>query len=84
MSTTVANKEDLALARLMQHTAAVRKHWPSVVYCKTALAGEDKWSFLEAWQELPRAAQIALWMAPKYGGIWTTAERGKMREFWAP
>lgn len=80
---TTTAKEDLALARLMQHTEAVRTHWISVVYCKTALADEDKWSFLEAWQELPRKAQIALWMAPKYGGIWTTAERNKMREYWA-
>ena len=80
MSTTV--KEDQTLARLLKHMQAVRDNWPSVVYMKDGLARDDPYTFLEAWEEMDRDTQIALWAAPKYGGVWTTAERKLMREFW--
>lgn len=48
---------------------------------KEALAEDDALKFAEAWKELDKDTQIALWVAPKKGGIWTTKERAQMREY---
>ena len=82
MGLTLTDRQDVELSRLLAHMSAVREHWPSIVWCKDALARDDKWAFLEAWQELSHEVQVALWVAPSKGGVWTTAERKQMREWW--
>ena len=79
---TLEAKEDLTLARLLSHMKAVRERWASVVYMKESLRLDDDLMFLEAWHELDKETQIALWHAPKYGGVWTTIERTQMRKMW--
>ena len=81
MSFVLSTKEDATMARLLEHSAAVRANWASVVYMKEALRLEDSLMFREAWEELDRETQVVLWVAPSKGGIWTTAERTQMREF---
>lgn len=81
MSLVLSTKEDATLARLLAHSQAVRDNWHSVVYMKEALAEEDSLKFREAWDELSREDQVALWVAPSRGGIWTTAERTQMRGY---
>ena len=65
--------------RLLRHMAAVREHWASVNWIKEGLRDNDLPKAAEAWLELPRDVQIALWVAPRFGGIWTTRERETMR-----
>ncbi len=65
--------------RLLRHMAAVRDNWESVNWIKTGLAHDDSGMVREAWGELDTETQIALWVAPKYGGVWTTEEREKIR-----
>lgn len=79
------------LARLLVHMRAVRDHWPTIVYLKEALMRDDSLMFMEAWldfgcgddREKLHAIHQALYVAPTKGGIWTTAERAKMREWGA-
>ena len=81
MSLVLSTKEDATLARLLSHMEVVRARWASIVYMKDALAEEDSLKFKEAWDELPREEQIALWVAPSKGAVWTTNERKRMREY---
>lgn len=83
MSFTFSTKEDATLARLLAHMQAVREHWASIVYLKEALVIEDDLMFREAWDELGHEVQKILWVAPLYGGVWTTAERILMRKWGA-
>lgn len=83
MSTTVSNKEDATLSRLLSHMKAVREHWPHVVEIKRALSTDDGCYFNQLWDELSKEAQIALYISPTGGGLWTTREREKMRKFWS-
>lgn len=83
MSLVVADKQDAELSRLLAHMAAVRDNWPSIVWCKDALAKDEKWAFLEVWQEMSHETHRALWVATTKGGIWTVEERKRMREFGA-
>ena len=73
-------QEDRTLARLVTHMAAVRDNWLSVAAIKAGLASGDDFQVIEAWQELDDAVRVALWVAPRYGGVLTTAERAKLRE----
>ena len=68
-------------ARYLAHSAAVRDYWHSIVWLKAALDRDDEWAFKEVWQELGHEIQSVLWHAPTKGGIWTTPERTKMREW---
>lgn len=83
MSLVLSSKEDAVLSRLLAHMQAVREHWATVVYLKEALRLDDSLMFREAWDELGHDVQRKLWTAPKYGGVWETAERAKMREWGA-
>ena len=66
--------------RLLRHMAAVRDNWDSVVWIKQGLRDGDLGMASEAWGELDNQTKIALWVAPKFGGVWTTREREMMRE----
>lgn len=81
MSTIVNSKEDQTLARLLSHMAVVRAEWESVAWMKRALKDDDSLAFLEVWMDLGHDLQRRLWHAPSKGGIWTTQERKKIREW---
>lgn len=74
-------KEDRELIRLRSHLAAVRENWKTVAYLKEALEKDDKFMFLDEWVALGHQVQVALWVAPSKGGIFTTSERTKIREW---
>lgn len=69
------NGQILALLRM---TEALRDNsvYASVYFIKEHMVLENGLSAAsEAWQELTEAEQTALWIAPSYGGIFTTEER---------
>jgi len=70
---------DAQQARLLKHMAAVREHWESVHWIKRGLRDQDLAMAAEAWVELDNEVQIALWIAPSFGGVWTKQEREAMR-----
>ena len=72
---TLTVQEDRTLLRLFRHMAAVRNHWSSVVAIKEGLRDGDDFKVIECWTELNAETRTALWVAPKSGGVWTTAER---------
>lgn len=81
MGTRLTNSEDVLLVRQLRHMKALREHWDSVAYMKQALKDGDGLKFAEAWSELDNATKTALWIATDKGGIWTTDERKRMREY---
>lgn len=54
---------------------AAEQYAASVAAIKEAIAKEDYYSAMEAWDEVPQAAQQDLWLAPTKGGVFTTVER---------
>ena len=52
---------------------------PIMLHCvyviKGSISADELDSGKEAWLELSEAEQTALWVAPKFGGIFTTEER---------
>lgn len=72
--------------RLLQHNAAVRDCIPIIAAVKEHIAAQDMDRAAEAWSELSRKEERALWMAPSKGGVWTTEEAAavKSAEFTAP
>ena len=89
IATWVQHGNDQAL---LDHVAAVREHWESIVVIKEsltvaenyALADKDNWTYLEsaleAWRELGEDVMKVLWRAPSKGGIFTTLERKLLDE----
>ena len=47
----------------------------SVFQIKSGISQGDMLLAAESWDELSEAEQTALWVAPKFGGIFTTEER---------
>ena len=47
---------------------------------KCAIAREDYDEAIAMWQDFTEEEQIALWVAPKFGGIFTTHERKIIKE----
>lgn len=60
---------------LLIHNEYVRKEIESIVYIKEMIKLEKIDAAKEAFNELSREAQLALWIAPSKGGIFTTKER---------
>lgn len=71
-------KELEQVSRLKAHNEAVRDNLPSILAIKESLSHNDYSSAYEAWRELGRDVQGALWIAPTKGGIFTTSEREQM------
>ena len=74
--------------KLLEHVAAVREHWESIVFIKHELGIPDDEASrsqclsaaLEAWREVGEEAMRILWRAPSKGGIFTTLERKLLDE----
>lgn len=76
----IAEQVNEQVARLMAHNTAVREHWETVAYMKTAFHNQDALAFAEAWLELESdEVKEALYLAPTKGGVFTTEERAYLR-----
>lgn len=73
--------DEKAVRRKQVHDTAFAKHWRSVVAIKSLLETDDPdmYSVAEAWNEIPQDDQLALWLAPTKGGVFTTAERSAIK-----
>lgn len=76
------NEEEKAYKRKQEHDAALGRWYRTVEYIKTALEASepDAHGIRQAWDEVPSDDQIALWLAPTKGGVFTTEERKRLRE----
>jgi len=50
-----------------------------VAEIKTALNEERDWDALGLWEQLTDDERITLWVAPTYGGLFTTSERKRLK-----
>jgi hypothetical protein len=72
---------DAQVVRLLAMTEVLRDptNLAQVVAIKELLMDDDDQAALGYWSEFTEAEQIALWVAPTYGGIFTTDERKKLK-----
>lgn len=73
--------EEKAFKRQQEHDAALGRHYISVQLIKEQLAQDDPdfHAVAEMWGEIPQSDQMALWLAPTKGGVFTTAERNAIK-----
>lgn len=73
--------EEKAHKRQQQHDAALGRWYKSVDFIKQELEKEepDMYTIAEAWGEIPQHDQMALWLAPTKGGVFSTAERDAIK-----
>jgi len=83
----IASADELATAIGQQSTAEhidymalVREHWDTIEFVKTQLATNEVDAAREAFKELEKETQMALWKAPTKGGVFTTLERDKLKQ----
>jgi hypothetical protein len=68
--------------RLLRLTELLRRdEWilETIAAMKRSIAEECYQDALVYWADFTEAEQMTLWMAPKFGGIWTTEERKALR-----
>jgi len=79
MKVSDLNGKDVEISRLKRHGAAVRENLKSIWDIKDAIGLTD-WDWLaQLWDELEHEDKIALWVAPRDGGIFTTEERKALK-----
>jgi len=61
--------------RYSRYGKALDEHFTSIAAIKSYLADGQGDAALEAWMEIPQEDQENLWIAPTYGGVFTTEER---------
>ncbi len=66
--------------KLLKHNAVLADWLASVDVIKIAIQQQDYSTAAEAIGEMGHEVFTSLWVAPSYGGIWTTAEREAMKE----
>ncbi len=73
--------EEKAFKRQQTHDAALGRHYISVQLIEEQLAESDPdlHAVAELWGEIPQDDQMALWLAPTKGGVFTTAERNTIK-----
>jgi len=73
------SEEEKLHKRKQQHDAALGRHYRSVDEIKAAINVEegepDLMYVAQLWGEIPQDDQMALWLAPTKGGVFTTHER---------
>lgn len=78
------NKEEKAHRRKQEHDAACWRWRHTIDYIKEEINKDDPdlHGIREAWDEVGQACQedqIAIWLAPTKGGVFTTSEREKLK-----
>jgi len=63
------------ISKLLRHNECLRVNLFSVMTIRMALSDDLYDEAAESWNELTEDEQTALWVAPSYGGIFTTEER---------
>lgn len=78
---TELSDEEKAFKRQQEHDAALGRWYKSVDYIKGELDRDDPdmHGVAEAWREINEKDQMALWLAPTKGGIFTTAQRDAIK-----
>lgn len=73
--------EEKAHKRQQVHDAALGRHYKNVQFIKEELERPepDMYTVAEAWGEIPQEDQMALWLAPTKGGVFTTKERDTIK-----
>ncbi len=77
IETSLSNDQ---INRLIEHNATLRDVYCSVFHIKGSIAEGDLEMAKEAWSELSEEEQNSLYVAPKFGGIFTTKERGIIKK----
>jgi hypothetical protein len=65
-------------SRLLAQAALLREEpwiFNTFSVMKDGMAEDDPGAVMEAWCELNEEQQGIIWLAPTYGGLWTTEER---------
>ena len=72
---------DWQVVRLLKMTECLRDpiNLQQVSEIKDAMGAGDDLSAIAFWSEFTEDEQMALWIAPTYGGIFTTEERKRLR-----
>lgn len=73
-------EEEKLAKRRAEHDMALGRHSESVDFIKDRVAAEDWLAMSQEWEAIPRDDQMALWLAPTKGGIFSTAERKAIKE----
>lgn len=78
---SLESDEEKAHKRQQEHDAALGRHYLAVQTIKELLADPDPdyYGVAEVWREIPQIDQIALWLAPTKGGVFTTKERTELK-----
>lgn len=79
----VSTQQDRRDKRLLAMNALLRDR-PAVLMTvalikEHLLLEENDWDAIGLWQSLEQDEQIALWIAPTYGGLFTPDERKRLR-----
>lgn len=70
--------EQKAAQRKAVHDAAFGRHSESITFIKDRIKAEDWPAVKSEWDLIEQPDQLALWLAPSFGGCLTTAERDAM------
>jgi hypothetical protein len=72
---------DAQVNRLLKMTECLREdnNLGQVYEIKRAIWMDEDGQAIEMWSEFTEDEQVALWIAPTYGGIFTTEERKRLR-----
>jgi hypothetical protein len=83
IATDKPSRDEQRYARLLVHNAALRDPitMETVAEIKRAFRDDDIPHMEILWRELTEKEQRALWIAPSYGGIFTTKEREVLNSF---
>jgi hypothetical protein len=75
------NLSNAQVCRLLKMTECLRNpvNAAQVAMIKSALSEDQVEDALAYWSEFRDHEQVALWIAPTYGGIFTTEERKQLR-----
>jgi len=71
---SLTNGQVFALLRMTEALAS-EVVLDSVLWIKRGIENKDYTSAEQVWSDLSEDEQTALWVAPKFGGIFTTEER---------
>ncbi len=72
--------EQKAERRKRECDEAAKRHADSVDAIRAAIESEDWCGMTECWQEIPQSDQLALYLAPSKGGVFSTHERKCIKE----
>lgn len=62
------------------HDEALGRHSESVAFIKDCIERQDWQAMTDEWRAIPESDQMALWIAPTRGGVFTTLERASIKE----